>query len=258
MNLNNIKVNLVTVIILVTLILGGTGIVIYKIGNNLKGLKNEVSDKVKTNNALNDSIRFFTNKYNEIVAEKLTLQGTVKDVTNKNNNLNSNQIDLMNQVKEINKKNIAIAAANIKLIVKIDSLKSSIGVYNSTTNEITYKDSTKEISYNIVANNVITIKDKSSNLKINNLYLPNTQKIDFQWSKDNKLGHPVSFSVINTNKYFMVNDIDSYIIPEINKDKIKPNGWQKIGSFFSKTGGKVGIFGVGVGVGAIGIYYLTK
>jgi len=258
MNLNTVKLNLVTVIIIVTVLLVGTGIGFYKLGNDLKAMKTVISDKEKTTNALNNSVKFYTNKYNEVVAEKLTLQGTVKEVIDKNNKLNANQVDLMNRVKEINKKYIIIAAANVKLMVKIDSLESSIGVYNATTNEITYKDSTKEISYNIVANNVIELKDKKSKIKFNTLYLPNTQKINFQWSKDSKLDHPVSFSVSNTNKYFKVYDIDSYIIPEVNKEVIKPSGWQKIGNFFTKTGGKISIFGVGVGVGAVGIYLLTK
>ena len=164
----------------------------------------------------------------------------------------------MDRVKEINKKYIVIATANVKLMVRIDSLQSVVGVYNATTNEITYKNNTNDLSYNIIANNVIELKDKKSTLKFAEFTLPNTQKINFQWSKDSKLDHPVSFSVSNTNKYFMVYDIDSYIIPQVNKDIIKPNGWQKIGNFFTKTGGKVGIFGIGVGVGAIGVYFLTK
>jgi len=258
LNLKGVKLNLLPVTIIVTLLLVGGGISIYKLANSLQGLKNEVSDKVKTNNALNDSVHFYTNKYNEVVAEKLTLQGTVKEITGKNNKLNANQIDLMKRVKELNKENIVIAAANIKLLVKIDSLESAIGVYNPSTNEIIYKDSTNDIIYNIVANNVIELPDTKSKLNILQLYIPNTQNINFQWIKDKKGDYPVSFSVSNTNKYFKVYDIDSYIIPEVNKVKIDPNGWQKIGNFISKTGGKVSIFGLGVGVGAMGIFLLTK
>ena len=250
LTLKGVKLNLLPVSIIVALLLVGGGISIYKLASSLQGLKIEISDKVKTTNALNDSVRFYTNKYNEVVAEKLTLQGTVKEVTNKNNKLNANQIDLMNRVKELNKTNIVIAAANIKLQVKIDSLESTIGTYNPSTNEITYKDSTKDIIYNIVANNVMEVPDTKSKLKFLQLYIPNTQNINFQWVKDKKGDYPVSFSVSNTNKYFKVYDIDSYIIPQVNKVEIKPNGWQKIGNFLSNTGGKVTIFGVGVGVGS--------
>lgn len=258
MNLNTIKLNLVTLIIIVTVLLVGTGIGFYKLGNNLKALKTVVSDKEKTANALNDSIRFYKNEYNEIVAEKLTLQGTVKEILNNNNKLNYDQKQLINRVKELNKKYTIIAAANIKLMVQIDSFRTSTGVYNSVSNEIIYKDSTKDIEYKILVNNVVELKDKKSTLKFSKFYMYNTQSVDFNWGKDKTRGYPVSFTVTNTNKYFRINNIESYTIPEMDKEIIKPNGWQKIGNFFTKTGGKISIFGVGVGVGAVGIYLLTK
>lgn len=256
--LKEIKLNLLTIIIIVIVLVVGIGVGFYKMGNNIKSMNIEISDKNKTNRALNDSVRFYVNKYNEIVAEKLTLQGKVKDIIDKNNKLTENQNDLMKRVVEINKKNVVIAAANVKLIVMVDSLRSVTGIYNPLTKSVPFSDSTSTIKYKINVSNIAEIINKKPTLQITDLYLPNIQKIDFHWSKDSKLDHPVSFSVVNTNKYFKVNDIDSYIIPEINKNTIKPNGWEKIGNFFKNGGSKITIFGTGVGVGALAIFLLTR
>jgi hypothetical protein len=87
---------------------------------------------------------------------------------------------------------------------------------------------------------------------------PNTQKIDFQWKDNRKEGYPISFSVINTNPYFKVTDIQSYIIPEIIKSELKPNIWQKIGQRSKTLGGKAVIFSVGVGVGFLAYQQIAK
>lgn len=255
---NIIKLNLLPTIIITTILLVGIGVGFYHYSNEIKSLNITVSDKEKTNNALKDSVRYYIDKYNQEVAEKLTLQGTVKEITNKNNKLTASQKELMKRVNEVNEENIVIAAANIKLAVKIDSLESVMGVFNPANNSLNFSKTTLDVSYNITVSNVMEIINKRSMLQINNLSMLNKQLIEFHWDSNKKIDHPVSFTVINSNKYFRTADIDSYIIPEINKDKIKPTGWQKINNFIGKSGGKLAIFGTGVGVGSLAVFFLTK
>jgi hypothetical protein len=82
--------------------------------------------------------------------------------------------------------------------------------------------------------------------------------VNFHWKDDRKEGYPISFNVINTNPYFKVHDIQSYAIPELTREKVKPTFWQKVGQFGKSTGGKLTIFGIGVGVGAIAISALQN
>ena len=258
MNLTTIKLNLLTVIIIVTVLLAGGGIAFYAIGNKMSSLKNDVSDKVRTTNALNDSIKRYKNIYNEDVAEKLTLQGTIKDITDKNNKLNSDQKELIKRINNVNEQNILIAAANITLIAKIDSLTSILGIYNSISKSLTFSSIDNNLNYKITIDNIALVKDLKPKLEITNLTLPNKQFVEFHWSTDKNIDHPVSFSISNSNKYFITTNVNSYIIPEVNKDKLKPTTWQKIGQFFTKTGGKITVFGTGVGVGALTVFFLTK
>jgi hypothetical protein len=90
------------------------------------------------------------------------------------------------------------------------------------------------------------------------LTLPNTQFIEFHWKNDKKVGYPVAFSVTNTNDYFRIINIDSYIIPEIKQSTLKPTFWSKVGDFFTKSGGKLIWFGAGGVGGAVLYHFLAK
>ena len=95
-------------------------------------------------------------------------------------------------------------------------------------------------------------------LTFQSLTLPNTQFIEFHWKNDNKVGYPVAFSVTNTNDYFRIINIDSYIIPEIKQSTLKPTFWSKVGDFFTKSGGKLIWFGAGGVGGAVLYHFLAK
>ena len=79
--------------------------------------------------------------------------------------------------------------------------------------------------------------------------IPNELFLEFFW-EDGKT-HPTTVSITNSNTLFKTHDIDSYIIPEIQKDVVKPTGWKKIGNFFKKSGKYIGIFGAGALVGGL-------
>jgi len=112
--------------------------------------------------------------------------------------------------------------------VKIDSLRNGKVTVDTTEGRINISDSLPEIQYSF---DIFKVKPKFPNqnpvFKINYLFLPNKQFVEFHWKNDRKEGYPIAFSISNSNKYFKTANIDSYIIPEIQKDKIKPNFWQK-------------------------------
>jgi hypothetical protein len=91
-------------------------------------------------------------------------------------------------------------------------------------------------------------------LFIDSLNLYNKQFIEFHWLNERKDGYPVSFTVRNSNPYFKTYDIESYIIPEVQKSQLKPNIWQKTGNFYRKN--RVP-FAVGVGAGIL-TYIILK
>ena len=98
--------------------------------------------------------------------------------------------------------------------------------------------------------------DVKPTLMFNKFLLPNEQFIDFHWNDNKKEGYPVSFSVTNTNQFFKTIDIDSYIIPNIDKEVLDPTGWQKFTKWTVKNGKIIITVGVGAAAGAGITYYL--
>jgi len=253
-----IKFNITTIIVIMLLLLGvGGGFYLYQ--NKVNNLKNELEIAKKLQNALLDSATFFQNKKGEWVTEKLTLQESVKNLKKMNDQLTVSQKELLLRINALTSKNTIIAAALIQSNVTIDSLKNITKPFIDTTNKnITFSDSTKNLKYKVKVSNVIPIFKLNPVLTFQNLTLPNTQFIEFHWKNDQKTGYPVAFSVTNTNDYFKTINIDSYIIPEIQKPIIKPTFWQKLDTFFSKSGNKLILIGGGAVGGAVLYHLLWK
>jgi hypothetical protein len=252
----NIKSYLTIIIIVAIIIL----IAIICIQNSrIKKIKNKYQTEINLKNALSDSITTYQNKEKEWVAEKLTIQGSVKDLQKINDQLNFSQKELLARVKEVEKNNSVITAALIETNVIIDSLKK-YKIYIDTTNKnIVFSDSTKNLKYKINVGYVIpAYKDKMPTLTFQQFLLPNKQFIEFHWKNDKKKGYPIAFSVSNSNDYFKTVNIDSYAIPELTKEKVNPNGWQKIGNFFIKSGKTVIVVSVSAIGGATAFWLLTK
>ena len=222
--------------------------------------KNKYETEVKLTNALLDSIRYTVNQYGEVVSEKLTLQETIGNLEKKNEVLSKSQKELIKRVKEIDKENSIITAALIKSKVIIDSLLTEgFVVVNPNDSSINFNDSTEFLIYNITIGKAIPAKPmEKPTLLINNLSMPNDQFVEFHWKNKKKLGYPIEFSVSNSNKYFKTYDINSYAIPELQKEYVDPNGWQKIEQWLSKNGKIVGFVAGGVIIGAGGTYILMK
>jgi len=229
--------------------------IVYIQHNRIANLKDKYQTEVNLKNALLDSTHYYQNKRNEWVAEKLTLQESIKNLDKMNGQLTAFQKELLARVKEIEKNNKIIAAALIQTNVKIDSLRNGNVSVDTLNKNVTFSDSTKNIQYKIRVNNVYpALANVKPTLSFQEFTLPNKQFIEFHWKNDKKSGYPIAFSVSNSNDYFQTVNIDSYAIPELKKDDIKPTFWKKVGTFFTKTGGKI----VYAGAGAATMWLIMK
>lgn len=202
--------------------------------------------------ALSDTLRTYKNKENQWVSEKLTIQAETKELKDKNMILTANQSDLVKRVDAINKNNQVISAALIQMSVKLDGLRNDSPILETDSTE-TFASSPKDttINYEILVKNVKRYNPTYKPvLEFTKFSIPNKQFIEFHWQNDKKEGYPISFSVTNSNPYYKVYNLDSYAIPELDKTKVKPSFWNKLGTFSKTWGGKAVFLGVGVLVGA--------
>ena len=237
------------------------GITIFLFNKRTNHLSDTITSERKLNEALKDSVQFFQTNNGELVAEKRTLQGDIKDLLNKNTGLSIEQKQLLLTINRLNKEwrkdRVIFAGATIKYNSLIDSLNTVIAVasnIDTLNNMISFveKDTSSNFIYNI---DILNVRPYSLNyvpkIKFNGLDFPNTQTITFNWDINDRKDYPVSFSVLNTNQYYRVYNIESFAIPELNKKLINPNGWQKTWRWI-KVNGKyilVGTAGILIGVG---------
>ena len=239
---------LITAIVLIILILSA---IVYFQNKKIVNLNNKYQNEVKLKNALVDTAKTYKNKEGEWVTEKLTLQGSIKSITDANNNLNTSQKDLMKRVKETENNNSIITAALVQTKIRLDSLKSTNVTINNQDSSITFKDSTKDIQYDIEIKNVKPINtNKLPLLMFNKFDLPNKQYIDFYWKDEKKSDFPIAFSVSNSNIYIKTTDINSYAIPQLNKSTPNPSPWQKFTTWMKKSGNFIITIGIAGGAGA--------
>jgi hypothetical protein len=247
---------IVWIVVLIILILA---VVIYFQQKRIANLKDKYQTEVKLRDALADSVHNYQNEHGEWVAEKLTLQADIKDLKKMNGQLTTSQKELLAKIDEVEKENSIIAAALIETNVIINSLKPYKVYIDTARRNIAFADSTKDLKYHINVGRVMpAYLDSLPTLAFKQFILPNEQFIEFHWKNDKKKGYPISFSVTNTNEYFKTVNIDSYAIKPITKEKLDPNGWQKIGNFFIRNGKTVAAVTVGAIGGATAFWLLTR
>lgn len=205
-------------------------------------LKEKVGERDRFLNVLNDSLTITKNKNGELEYTKKSLQNDIKFLEKNYEVLSDNQKLLLNEVKN-NKQIIAAMRAEMKILIQ--DIKNGNGrLINDTT--IAFADSTKDLVYNIEITGVKpSVKPE---LTIKQIELPNTSKVEFEWEKGKD--YPVKGSITNSNPYVKTKELDSFVIPEIKKEEIKPNFWQKTkksAKNLAKTGKWV-IIGVGIGL----------
>lgn len=227
----------------------------YKSCSDNKALNSVKMEESNLRKALTDTLTYFKTKDGNWGVEKKTLQTELSILKDNNLNLNANQKKLIKEVERQNKTATTIAAALIELRAEVNGFKNDKPTLQTDSTvqfspKIGDAGYDKDFEYDLTIANVKRFELKPATLTINRVSFPNTQTVNFNWKDDKKEGYPVSFSVINSNKYFKVSDIQSYAIPEIKKEELKPNFLQKVGKFSKTTGGKIVFFGAGVLVGA--------
>ena len=247
------------VLVLILLIIGG-GIFQIQL-NRIKKLKDRYQTEVKLKDALVDTMHIYKNKIGELVYEKLTIQISMDDLKSINDQLSSEQKKLYSKILEVNKENSIITAALIDANFIIDSLlHSGITIIDTTNRRIEFiEDKNPDIRYDALVSGVIPFPvDTEPTLLIKKLRMPNEQFIEFHWEENKKKGYPISFSVTNTNKYVSVYNIESYAIPELQKNNLNPTGWQKFERWLVDNGKIVGFVTIGGVIGAGGTYFIMK
>jgi len=245
--MKNLDLKTIAIVVLIIVLMAGGGF--WFNDHNKQQAKYNLEVNLK--NALQDSIEYYQNKEGEWVAEKKTLQADISTLEDKNLNLTENQKELVRRIKNLSNKNDVIVAALARQEAVIDSLMQIATSIDTVKNTITFVKVTDTLEYDIKILNVKPLKSKvlQPTMFIKKLKIPNELFVEFHW-EDGKT-HPIAVSISNSNPLFKTNDIDSYAIPELQKDVVKPTGWQKIGNFFKKTGKYIGIFGAGAIVGGL-------
>jgi cell division protein FtsB len=216
-------------------------------------LKVNLSEANKLNVALSDTIKQRYNEYNELVSEKKTLQTTIKKLESENITLNAEQKELLSRIKTLNKDKKVIAAALVETRIRLDSILNIdiIGVVEEKDSALMFSGKSKYINYGITVNNVKPLMNLTPTLQFDSLSLYNKQFIEFHWDKDKKNDYPISFSISNSNPYFTTSNIESYAIPELQKQEIDPSFWGKTKKWFKNNYDKPIYFTLGVGTAYI-------
>lgn len=249
---NNIQVKLKHLIILILLMFVLFGGIVKLFSVKLDNTSSKLDQQIALTNALQDTLRKTNNYLDEEKSSKLTLQASLDKLEDQNLNLSQNQKELVARIKKVQKENSLISAALVRTEVRMDSVLNYItGEVNLKDSSLLFVQSSDSISFNLQVNDALPAKEFiKPKLSINSLVIPNKQFIEFKFDDKNEYHQrPVSFSITNSNPLIKTTEIDSYIIPEVNKDAIKPTGWQKIKHFLNKRKKEIIIFTIGGGVG---------
>lgn len=257
-NFFNKKTIILSLVVLLVLIV--SGIIISIQNNKINKIKNQYETEVKLRNAIESKIDSFYNVNDELVLTKKTLQSDLKRLNELKDKLTQNQKELLNEINSKNKNIKVLAAANIKMQIKIDSLNKIIteGEIDTLKNIIIFKDSTKYINYKFKVDNVQPFNDnKPVNHSIEYLILNNEQYVEFNYDDgDKKQSYPISFDVKNSNKYMKPYDIDSYIIEEIDIPDLEKGFFGEIWDWYKNQSTFIKL-GTGVFIGG-GVVYIVK
>jgi hypothetical protein len=183
--------------------------------------------------ALQDELRSVRTQNGELRVEKLTLQGSVSQLQTHVNDLNAQQQRLLTtvtQYQHAEKKSghRLLSAGSIHYAVgprqplpalAPDSIEADSS--QGETLRFTYQSDT--LRYQATVRGVRADSTKQAALQLTELSLPNEATVIFSWDTK-RPGVPVAFSVSNSNPLFRVNGLESYAIPDLRPELVKPRG----------------------------------
>ena len=248
-----LNIDLKTIILIVVLLVVGFGGGFKWMNNRFKDVSTQLEQQTIIAQALQEDVKYTKNKLDQEVASKTAIQGKLEDVLNSNIKLTQNQRELLGEVKRLQEDNTLISAALVETVTKLDSLRNTLKPEVDTVeNSIKFPILTDSISFNAFIGNVKpAIKLQDQTFLMTDLKIQNKQLIEFHWESKTKYKQkPVTFSITNTNSMMKTIDVDSYVIPEVNKNALKPTGWQKFGGFFKDRKSEliVGTIMTGLGI----------
>lgn len=212
-------------------------IIFILFGNKIDNTSSKLDQQISLTNALQDTLKKTNNFLNEEKASKLTLQASLDKLEHQNLNLNDNQKELVRRIRKIQSENSIISAALVRTEARLDSALNWVeGKVNLEDSSLLFSQVSDSISFNIQINNALPSKKSiMPTLSVNSLVIPNKQFIEFHFEDKNKYHQrPVSFSISNSNPLITTTQMDSYTIPEVNQEAIKPTGWQKVKHFLGE------------------------
>lgn len=248
--LNYIKNN-ITYVIFIAIVL-----ILITYINHQSTKINELSNDVESSglliDALNDTIIQQKNSIGELTSSKRTIQTNFNELQKSYDYLNESQKKLVDRIDNLKNENNLISAAYIKIKAELDSLlitDGDGGVIINNDSSVTFTHKSDSLEFIGTVNNVI-IGSKSPSFLINNLMIPNEQFISFEWENDDDYYQkPVRFSITNTNPLITTTGIESYSIPEVNKNLIKPTNWQKFKKFVTDEKNSIVVYAIFLGGG---------
>lgn len=180
----------VTIILIFLVLLG----IIFHLYTSKQDISNRAKDNLI---ALNDSIKYHKNKFNQEVASKRSLQLTLSELKD----YSKENIELKEAIKKFKK---PITIIQTKQVVKIDTIVK----FKDTIKYVFSKDISVDDRYY-----QFDIKINQIGLKIDNFTISNNQTIVVGWKSQGWFKNPIATAEItNTNPYFKQTEIKPIII----------------------------------------------
>lgn len=204
--------------------------------------KSELKAANNYKNALMAEMKIYKDSNGAIWAERMSLQVDLNQLRSDTALLNRDKKELLRRIIRTKYEKSIIAAGLIETKVKtkvIYVVKPSA----VTDSSVTFTAKSDSINFKATVLNVQAIAHRTPSFRIDSLTLSNKAFVNFKWGSK-KEGYPVSFSVTNSNPLFKTVNIESYAIPELSKDALRP-------TFFKKLGTGIRTHGVSLGIGAI-------
>lgn len=193
-------------------------------------------------NTLLDTVKTYKNKLNELTYEKQAFNVEFSSLKKEYDKLDQNNKDFVDRIRTLENENKKlIAATSVSQVVQVDTIIDTVAIVDTTNNTLQFKNSIRDsLTQDTIINYDFLVGIFPPKLTIQELSMPNKLYISHKFNSDNT---GVVVNVNNSNPYFKVNDINSYVIPIDKKSHLKT---------YIKVGG------ISFAVGAVGALILLN